>query len=322
MRHFSQTPSCQAHVIQNVNAGIRAFFVSGGKARFDGVDPITGEKRFKAVTPTEDEVLRKIDAVKTATVKGASLEFRLSPTVTALLPSVVVDTKQTLGTEGLLEGLSTDFAHALKTLSLTLADLSRLSALGSLPISVAYTSKGPILSVRFPGCDAETVSLLCEELGVFRGIVREDVEWDDSKEVEMALLFPFTPTGHDTTESDASNFFEQKARGVNTIIAPSQLEWQGMMTPSTDIHTPSSTASYEHVTYPLLPPASNPRSPSGYESMHDSDYGDEDPYFDSHTPYPDAQTASPRTGKGTGSEDFEGLEGIYRFLRECENARR
>ena len=307
MRNFSQTPSCQAHVIQNVNAGIRAFFVSGEKARFDGVHPVTGEKRFKAVMPTEDKVLRTFDTLKTTVVKGTSLEFRLSPTITALLPSIPgsESPQQNLGTEGLLCALSTDFAHALKTLSLTLADLKRLSALGSLPISLTPTPKGPILSVRFPGCDAATVSLLSEELGVFNGVVREDAAWTESHEVEMALLFPFAPTGPEDADSEAVAddcfFSEQK---------PAKLDWQGMMTPSSALPTPfSSTGSYasgggyERVEQPAV------ESPEGYGSMRESEYTDEDAYF--------GRQAS-RTGTG-GAGD---LEGISRFLSECEGARR
>ena len=262
------------------------------------------------MTPMEDKVLRRFDTLKTAAaVKSTNLEFRLSPTITALQPSVGFESDQTLITESLLETLSTDFAHALKSLSLTLADLKRLSALGSLPISLTSTPKGPVLSIRFRGCDATTVTLLCEELGVCNGIVREDAEWDDSREVEMALLFPFAPT---TAEEDSvASFFDQKVE--RTLTARSPLEWQGMMTPSTDMHTPSSTVSYDHIAHSRQLPAGI-SSPSGYESMHYSDYGEDyDPYIGSEARQP------AYSGRG---EDLDGLEGIYRFLRECEDARR
>ena len=258
----------------------------------------------------EDKVLRRFDTLKTAAaVKSTNLEFRLSPTITALQPSAGFESDQTLITESLLETLSTDFAHALKSLSLTLADLKRLSALGSLPISLTSTPKGPVLSIRFRGCDATTVTLLCEELGVCNGIVREDAEWDDSREVEMALLFPFAPT---TAEEDSvASFFDQKVE--RTLTARSPLEWQGMMTPSTDMHTPSSTVSYDHIAHSRQLPAGI-SSPSGYESMHYSDYGEDyDPYIGSEARQP------AYSGRG---EDLDGLEGIYRFLRECEDARR
>ncbi|KAG7006722.1 hypothetical protein G7Y79_00013g034940 [Physcia stellaris] len=254
IRHFSQTPTCQAQVIHNVNAGIRAFFVGGGKARFDGVDPTTGEKRFRRVTNTEDEVLNKFEKHVSGASKGTSLEFRLSPTITALFPS----TSQTLG--------SVD---------------------------------GPILSVRFAGCDAETVARLCEELGVFRGIVREDESWDHDKDVEMALLFPFAPTSQ-----SGSEYFEHRA-AVDTVIAPEQVEWQAMMSPSAGIDTPGSTLSYEDVGHPIMTPAYDSASHSGYSHSHH---------------HQGARNPSSGIGGQQQSHDFEGLEGIYRFLQECDDA--
>ena len=311
-RHFTSGTTCQAQVIHNVNAGIRALFVGGGKARFDGVDPITGDKRFKTVTETQDKALKSLDAFKTANVKGTSLEFRLNPTITALLPSLEFEKRPSLDTD-ILDALSTDFAHAVNELTLTLADLKRLSALGSLSLSLANRPKGPVLSIRFPGCDAETVSRLCEEMGVVRGIVREDEDWNNSKEVEMALLFPFAPEDQQDLDSvvnhnDVATYFPKfKHHPVDTIVAPEQVEWQGMMTPSTNIRTPSSTATFDRITHPILTPNDGIDSPSGFESMHSNEYDQEDPQY------------LPST---TSSADYEGVQGIYRFLTECDAARR
>lgn len=301
-------------MIQNVNAGIRAFFVGGGKARFDGVDPRTGEKCFRRVTRTEHEVLNVFDKRMSGAARGTTLEFQLSPTITALTPS----TSQTLGSVDLLDALSIDFARALKDLSLTLSDLRRLSALGDLPVELTTTSKGPTLSVRFGGCDGETVARLCEELGVFRGIIREDECWDHEKDVEMALLFPFAPTSQ-----SGSEYFEPQVT-VDTEIAPEQVEWQAMMSPSVGIHTPGSTASYEHIHGPTMTPAYDSASHSGYESMRESELADGDPYMHYHARSHRHQIAS-RASAGTNhrsqSHNFEGLEGIYRFLQECDDAR-
>ena len=298
-----------------MNAGVRAFFVGGGKARFDGVDPITGEKRFRSVTNTEDEVLNKFEKHVSGASKGANLEFRLSPTITALFPS----TSQTLGSVDVLDALSIDFARALKDLSLTLSDLRRLSALGNLPLNVTTTCKGPILSVRFAGCDAETVARLCEELGVFRGIVREDESWDHDKDVEMALLFPFAPTNQ---SKSGSEYFEHRAT-VDTVIAPEQLEWQAMMSLSAGIDTPGSTLSYEDVGHPVMTPAYDSTSQSGYESMKESDFADHDPYlhYRAHSHHHQGvRDSSSGLDSQQQSHDFKGLEGIYRFLQECDNA--
>lgn len=300
-------------MIQNVNAGIRAFFVGGGKARYDGADPSTGAKRFRSLTKTEDQVLNNLDKHISGAAKGTNLEFQLSPRVTALLPS----TSETLGSENILEVLSVDFARALKDLSLTLSDLRRLSALGSLPLTLTSTSKGPILSVRFSGCDAETVIRLCEELGVFQGIVREDKCWEHEKDVEMALLFPFAPTSSE--QHDGSEYFEQQPHQatVDTVIAPEQVEWQGMLSPS--LTSDFSVKSYEHVS-PVFYDGEGSRSQSAYESMRESDFADDDPYVRHHHQHASSPVAARKSG--SASEDYEGLEGIYRFLQECDAARR
>ncbi|KAL8826954.1 MAG: hypothetical protein Q9191_003477, partial [Dirinaria sp. TL-2023a] len=329
-RHFSSGTTCQAQVIHNVNAGIRTLLVGGGKARFDGVDPTTGNKRFKTVTKTQEKALKRFDNCKAASAKGTSLEFRLSPTITTLLPSLGFEQRPSLD-NNVLNALSTDFAHAVNDLTLTLTDLKRLSALGNFPLSLISTPKGPALSIRFPGCDAETVSNLCEELGIVRGIVREDEDWKESKEVEMALLFPFAPAGHPGSnsindyEQDGMEYFERKPQQqqqktvVDTIIAPEQVEWQGMMTPSTtttttttDLCTPSSTATFDRITHPVLTPAYETPSPSGYESMHTSEYNEEEDPQIRHQYLPQSTTSS---------TDYEGVQGIYRFLQECDAAR-
>lgn len=115
----------------------------------------------------------------------------------------------------------------------------------------------------------------------------------------MALLFPFAPTAESEVGADDYFFAEQR---------PPKLDWQGMMTPSSALPTPlSSSGSYEQVERTLQLPGAE--SPEGYESMRESEYGDEDAYF--------GMQAS-RAGNG-GAGD---LEGIYRFLSECEGARR
>ena len=54
---------------------------------------------------------------------------------------------------------------------------------------------------------------------------------------------------------------------------------------------------------------------SGYESLQDSDFASEDPYF--HTPSSPVKAAT--THK---SGEYEGLEGIYKFLQICEEVKR
>ncbi|KAI4167052.1 MAG: hypothetical protein LQ343_007517 [Gyalolechia ehrenbergii] len=328
VRHFSNTGGAQAQVIQNVSAGLRAFCVGGAKARFDGVDQKTGAKRFKAVSKAEDEALRKMEKPTSAWIKGTNLEFRLNPTVTALSASFPESTgrsfeAQTLGSDGFLDTLGIDFVRALKDLSAIHVDLKRLAAFGDLPISLTTSSShGSTLSVRFAGCDADTVSRLCDEVGVRRGVIREDEAWNDDKDVEMALLFPFAPNESVCGSSDGSAIFTKTIQADHEI-APEQLEWRNMMSPShhrgehpnghsTDynlIDTPGSTNT-SHLSFEMP----TPRSSSGYESLRESDCATDDPYYH--------QNSSPRRHRRREAEGVQGLESIYRFLAECDEARR
>lgn len=333
MRHFSHTPSAQAQVVQNVSAGIRAFVVGGGKARYDGIDPRSGAKRYKAVTKTQDQVLESLS--KPIPNLGSSLEFRFSPIVTAL-DSSFSPSASTLNTSGLLDTLATDFARALRDLSVILTDLRRLASLGDLPLTLTNTPTGPTLVVRFPGCDAKAVESLCDEVGVRRGVVKEDEAWHGDKAAEMALLFPFASTSDATSEA-ADEYFEPAAAAK---CEPEKLDWRHMLSPSerrSDVPPYSNTLSNISTFTELVhqDPTTNLtplESPEGYESLRASDFGSEDPLCDNfhyHHQQQQQQTEADLRSKSTtttervaASEEFEGLEGIYKFLRECERARR
>lgn len=328
VRHFSNTGGAQAQVIQNVSAGLRAFCVGGSKARFDGVDQTTGAKRFKAVSEAEDEALRKMEKPTSAWTKGTNLEFRLNPTITALSSSYTTFAGksfggQTLRSDGFLDMLGVDFARALKDLSAILVDLKRLAAFGDLPISlIKSTSHDSALSVRFAGCDGDTVSRLCDEVGVRRGVIREDEAWSNDKDVEMALLFPFAPHESVCDPGDESAMITETIQPDHEV-APEQLEWRNMLSPSYHHreHADDHSTDYDHIDTPgstNTPHYSygipTPRSPSGYESLRESDFAAEDPYYH--------QNSSPRRDRAREAGGLQGLESIYRFLAECDEARR
>lgn len=320
-RHFSHASGAQAQVVQNVSAGIRAFFIGGGKARFDGVDPMTGEKRFRAASQTEDAVYAQCSNPCAKGTRGTALEFQLSPTITALSPSFSSAGEENLGITSLngitlLDNLATDFARALKDLAAVLADLRRLSAFGDLPISLTTTPSGPILSVGFPGCDADLVSRLCDEVGVRRGVVVEDEAWIDEKDVEMALLFPFAPVAGTDVISEHENgyeYFERKP--LDQRYQPEELDWRQMLSPSA--YKPSNANSL-HSFATLQSPAQKAKSPSGYESLRESDFASDDPYYHTCSPLEAPTHSTVKSASG----DYEGLEGIYKFLQICEDSRR
>ncbi len=289
VRHFSHTPAAPAQVIQNVSQAMRAFWLSGQRARFDGTGP-NGEKRYRAVsTAQEDARVRMERAMKACRpTPGAFVDFKISPTVTALSPlgammnfgrteeQIAAAGAASLNAEGFLDVLSVDFARALKDLAAVMTDLQSLSRLGDLPVLL---EKNNILRVRFPGVDAETVERLCDDVGVKRGVVGQDPDFDISPAVEVALRFPFAP--------DA---------GVDTITSPGgSLRSRGS------------------------------RSSSDVEQAFIVDEFEENPWqFSSDSELEGYESMSPPLLTSSGehcSEDFEGLEGIHRFLEECDRAR-
>ncbi|KAI2473698.1 hypothetical protein F4781DRAFT_379923 [Annulohypoxylon bovei var. microspora] len=285
-RYFSHAPAAQAQVVQNVSAAVRAFWISGQKAQFDGLTA-HGERKYRSVSALQDETARKLAALPRST-PGSYVEFRLNPTVTALSPlaaafpyppagfKVPALDATTLNTDGFLDVLSGDFARALKDLTTTLADMKKLSSLGDLPV---HLEKGHTLRVRFPGVDRGTVESLCDDLGVRRGIVMEDPDFEAETGVTMALKFPFAPDVHNDTRTLTSP--SDSLRSEDSFFrAEEELFEEGF----SDLED--------------NPWLSLPDDPEGYESM------------------------SPPISSGEHcSQDSEGLDGIYKFLEECDRSR-
>ncbi|KAI2613914.1 uncharacterized protein GGS25DRAFT_469579 [Hypoxylon fragiforme] len=284
-RYFSHAPAVQAQVVQNVSAAVRAFWISGQKAQFDGLTA-RGERKYRTVSTLQDETSRKMAATH-RTASGSYIDFRLNPTITALsplaaafpYPSACVKVSSldetTLNTDGFLDVLSVDFARALKDLTTTLADIKKLSSLGDLPIQL---EKGHTLRVRFPGVDAETVESLCDDLGLSRGLVREDPDFAAEAGVPMALKFPFAP-GHPNDKG--------------TLTSP------GGSLRSLGSFFPAEEDFFE----------------DGFSEMEDN------PWLSSHDELEGYASMSPPLSSGEHcSDDFEGLEGVYRFLEECDRA--
>ncbi|KAL2858376.1 NADP-dependent oxidoreductase domain-containing protein [Aspergillus pseudodeflectus] len=311
-RYFSHGPAAPAQVINNVSVGVRAFFLSGQKARFDGIDPVTGNKKFKAVTVLQDEAERKMTAIP-RTAPGSSIDFQISPTITAFglqkkFAGASVET-ETLNSEGLLDFLSADFARALKDLAAVLNDLKRLSTLGDLPILLQDRST---IRVRFPGCDAETVERLCDEVGVQRGKIMQDADFDIRTGAELALLFPFAPSIAPSTDTD--DFFFRAE--ITPSQRPDEVDWQAMMSvedgdtqvsPEYGRRRPSNEISFDDSAMF----GSNPwaKSSSGYSSINVSELGDR-AFFPEVVSYGFPESAS----------EYDGSEGIRKFIAECDQA--
>jgi len=298
-RYFSHGPAAPAQVINNVSQAVRAFLVGGQKAQFDGVNPHNGEKRFKTVSALQDQVHRTLNKVPKAT-PGSYISFNINPTVTALTPLKAVkgfagfaQEKDSLNNEGLLDVLSVDFSRAVKELAAVLKDLQRLAELGDLPISYEHAT----LKVHFPGCDAESVETICNDLEVQRGVVHQDEDFDSFVGTDIALLFPFAPS---QTPSECS-FYDKPVKDRQHLQPV--INWQHMLTPSNvssedfSIHSEHSFDDLADFTEEPNPWLSS-SSPSGYESLHTSEAGD----MDMHTPL-----------------EYQGVEGMYRFMSQCES---
>lgn len=296
-RYFSHGPAAPAQVINNVSVAMRGFWLSGQKARFDGIDPRTGEKCFKTVTVLQDKAQRQMAEVPRNT-PGSYIDFQLSPTITAL----GIGKAEGINSEGLMEMLSVDFARALKDFAAVLNDLKRLGTLGDLAVSLENKST---LRVRFPGCDAEQVERLCDEVGVERGRIFQDEDFEDRNGAELALLFPFAPSVALSPEYELFTIHENPQRRTQD-----DLDWRHMMSGQ---GSPRDSGNTNHISFEDIEIfQSNPwvSSPSGYSSVGISDLGDR-AYF--------AELSDPSMGKHSSS-DYEGVQGIYKFLEQCDNA--
>ena len=327
-RYFSHSPAAPAQVVHNVSQAVRAFWLSGQKARFDGSNPRTGEKRFRAVSSLQDEARYTMD-MSSKTALGSFIDFQVSPTITAIGPLASIPRssatssceieQDSLNNTTLMSNLSIDFARALKDLAAIMNDLKHLSTLGDLPISLHDSIT---LRVRFPGCDIDTVESLCRELNIKRGMVGQDEDFDTRNGTEMALLFPFAPS-----KSPSETGIESYERPVKRT-KKDRLEWHEMLTPPQRASPGFSATSHSHDAFEFIDDAAHQHpwisSPSGYSSLHESELLEtDDPVTYFFQPqrnisvggrHAEQRAAAPENG-------YEGLEGIYRFIEQCDRAR-
>ncbi|KAL2430833.1 hypothetical protein ABEF95_013790 [Exophiala dermatitidis] len=330
-RYFSHSPAAPAQVVNNVSQAVRAFWLSGQKVRFDGANSRTGEKRFRAMSSLQDEAKHMMD-MSAANAPGSYIDFKVSPTITAVGPLSSVPRspsaascehghqQDTLNNVAVMSNLAVDFARALKDLAAIMNDLKHLSVLGDLPISLHNSTT---LRVRFPGCDADTVENLCRELNIRRGLVGQDEDFDVHNGTDMALLFPFAPS---KTASEVCVDSSQECRATKHVKRD-KIEWHEMLSPALQ---PS--AGYSHISatsqsdnaFEMVDkvldhnPWASP--PSGYSSLHGSESdmeGDAAMYFFQPR---NVSVRKSHTTSAAGN-GYEGVEGIYRFIEECDRAR-
>ncbi|TLD22834.1 hypothetical protein PspLS_07357 [Pyricularia sp. CBS 133598] len=295
-RYFSHAPPVQAQVVQNVGQAMRAFWLSGQRAHFDGYGS-RGEKCYRVTTELQDETARKAAAAAASRkrVPGSFIDFSVNPTITALsplagnFPFAMCGVNQstaingpTLNQDGLLDLLLTDFERAFKDLHAVMADLKRLSNLGDLPI--VFENDAHLVRVRFPGVDADTVTRLCEDIGIQQGIVGQDEDFRTAQDYASDLRFPFAPD-----------------HGIPDHLSSPDGSLRSHQSYSSDLSTDLDDEYVEHFM------EENP----WLSSVDADEYDHSRLSLVSSTP--DRRTNSQVQG-------FEGVEGIYRFIQECDRA--
>lgn len=297
---------------------MRAFFISGNKAQFSGVDPQTGEKRFRTVGVVQDKVTRTVASLPKAT-PGSFIDFQVNPTITALASmqglagytTTLDSAEQNINSSGLLDILSIDFSRSLKDLAAILNDLKRLSALGDLPIT--YRGDSATVRVHFPGCDADSVERLCQEIGVQRGVIYQDEDFDFFAGTEIALLFPFAPS---ETPSETVSLFRQHigrethAKYSKPLTDP--IEWHNMISPSRSACTAHQFVEDDEFSV---------RSEAGVDPFEDINPWMSSDQVSSPEGYESMSQSSEELGRPASPLEYQEFEGIRKFIELCDGAR-
>ncbi|KAI6419615.1 hypothetical protein MCOR21_010205 [Pyricularia oryzae] len=257
-RYFSHAPPVQAQVMQNVGQAMRAFWLSGQRAHFDGYGP-RGEKCYRVTTELQDETARKAASAAAShkRVPGSFIDFSVNPTITALSP------------------LAGNFPFAMRGIEQeTAVNGPTLNQDGLLDL----------LLTDFQRVDADTVTRLCEDIGIQQGIVGQDEDFKTAQDYPSDLRFPFAP--------DHGN--------PNHLSSPGG-SLRSHQSYSSDLSIDLDDEYVEHFM------EENPWLSSV----------DADEYNHSRislvSPTPDRQIHSQL-------QDLEGVEGIYRFIQECDRA--
>lgn len=287
-RHFSHSPASPAQVVQDVSQGVRAFLLAGHQAQFNGISSTTREKRYKTVTALQATTMRKLQVVPAGT-PGSKVIFDINPTITAVADMKGVtgydkNAETHVNSTGLLEGLSIDFSRSLQDLAAILQDIKRLCELGDLPL----TYQDDQLWIHFPGCDAATVETLCLDNGVQRGRIKQDANFDAFVGADVALMYPFAPSAGNTRPSSVLEHANE----------PTELSWADMLSTNTISDRDSALSDMQLYNEARSPVHSQDwMSGRSYASTQEFEYRE-------HSPL-----------------EYQGVEGIYRFIQQCDAAR-
>lgn len=284
-RYFSHTPAAPAQVVQNVSQAMRAFFLSGQRLHYDGPGA-NGEPRYRAVSALEDMAMRKMASFPHF-ASGSYIDFQLSPTITAMSP-----------------------------LAAALVGASEMSGFkGAAPsVGVSLNTEGflDVLSTDFGRALKDLTAIFAD---LRRLSVLGDLPVSMEKGNTLRVRFP----GVDVYTLECLCDDVGIERGV--LGQDPQSDNMHMT-----LHIPFAPESSKALTSP----GGSTRSVWGpgteYDSLSDDSFIQEAFELDGGNPWlsdpEEYESLSPASGSpGQQSSDFEGLEGIYRFLEECDRAK-
>ncbi|KAJ2966935.1 hypothetical protein NQ176_g9912 [Zarea fungicola] len=284
-RYFSHTPAAPAQVVQNVSQAMRAFFLSGQRLHYDGPGS-NGEPRYRAISALEDMAMRKMASFPRF-ASGSYIDFQLSPTITAVSPlaAALVGASELSGFKGAAPsaGVSLNTEGFLDVLS---TDFGR--ALKDLTATFTDLRRLSVLG-DLPVSMEKGNTLRVR----FPGVDLYTLEClCDDVGIERGVLGqdPQSDNMHMTLHIP---FAPESAKALTSPGGSTRSVWG----PGTEYDSPSDD-SFIQEAFEL--DGDNPwlSDPEEYESL------------------------SPASGSpGQQSSDFEGLEGIYRFLEECDRAK-
>ena len=185
------------------------------------------------------------------------------------------------------------------------------------------------------------MTAICDELNIKRGIIREDEAWAEEggdKDVGMALLFPWAPSvasaySVEAEEVPAEYYFQQQ----KTPLGTESLEWRSMLSGSesspllAEEQYLGNDSPQPELLGPPYPYAENEQSEGeGFDAVNVSELASNESFgMDlARVETLRGKNLDPMVGWGSEGREsaagsgYEDMQGIWRFLAECEAAGR
>jgi len=305
-RFFSHGPASPGEVITQVAQAMRAMAMGGKNAADEYRNYRNGGK-----VSVRAQLASRLAQDETA--PGAYVDFHMAPTFTCLSRL----SKNSISNPGFMAALDEDFTEIVNDVATVWSELQKLATLGDLPVSLAK-DKEDTIRVYFAGCDREIVERLCNEVGVSRGVVGEEDRFAFELLMPTLEMKPFLESPGGSLHAIQPVPPPQGAHGTGLywqdMLSDSSCASQdGEMTEEGTEYTPAISVDG----YMFSGSSVSGLSPGQWESSEGSSGAMFPPLMPTRA---EAQLASPP--QHTGPVPDLGLEGLQRFLQECEEYER